>query len=159
MIIQGYLRGQSPRVSVLPAAFLLALLAVFLGAVCTLAQQETPAEPAPAAATDLAVAEIALGHDYDTVRKAVIDTASVFAADVGKVVCYTRITGATSPTRIQHVWYHEGQSKAQVELAVGSPNWRTYSSKRLLPSWTGQWEVKVLDENSTVLATAAFTVR
>jgi hypothetical protein len=122
-------------------------------------KDESEVVPSSAATPQLQVAEIATGLDYDPIHKAPVDTASVFAADVEKVICFTRIEGAASPTQITHVWYHEGQIKAQVKLNIGSPNWRTYSSKRLLPTWTGQWEVKVLDGTGTVLATAAFTVQ
>ena len=58
-----------------------------------------------------------------------------------------------------HAWYHEGETRARVDLPVGSLSWRTWSSKRILPSWTGRWEVKVLDAEGTVLGAAAFEIR
>jgi hypothetical protein len=138
---------------------LLVVALVQLDAMPALAQADTTAVAPSKTASQLEVAEIATGLAYDLVRKAPVDTASVFTADVEKVICYTRIKGAESPTQITHVWYHEGQIKAQVKLDIGSANWRTYSSKRLLPAWTGPWEVKVLDDSGTVLATAAFTIQ
>jgi hypothetical protein len=47
---------------------------------------------------------------------------------------------------------------AHVELTVGSPDWRTVSSKSLLPDWTGEWEVRVLDAAGNLLRTESFTV-
>lgn len=140
--------------------FLLAVITGQLLTVPALGQtNQSAAEPPVATGLSLKVAEMATGHDYDPVRKAPVDTTTAFAASVEKVICFTRIEGAESPTQITHAWYHEGQMKAQVKLQVGSPNWRTYSSKRMLPTWTGQWEVKVLDTSGTILATAAFTVQ
>ena len=123
-----------------------------------------PAEPAAPAApavpqSGLAVAEIIFASGIDRANLAVIDPASEFDADVQQVVCYTRITGAQESTVVTHAWYYEGKTKAKVELAVGSASWRTYSTKQIQPTWTGQWEVKVLDESGAVLASASFTVQ
>ncbi len=126
-----------------------------------------PAEPAESAApaapavpqSGLAVAEIIFASGIDRANFAVIDPASEFDADVQQVVCYTRITGAQESTVVTHAWYFEGKTKAKVELAVGSASWRTYSTKQIQPTWTGQWEVKVLDESGAVLASASFTVQ
>jgi len=120
-----------------------------------------PAEPAAPAApqSGLAVAEIIFASGIDRANRAVIDPASEFDADVQQVVCYTRITGAQESTVVTHAWYFEGKTKAKVELAVGSASWRTYSTKQIQPTWTGQWEVKVLDESGAVLASASFTVQ
>ena len=63
------------------------------------------------------------------------------------------------PTTVTHAWYHEGKTMARVDLTVGSENWRTWSSKSYLPSWTGSWEVKVLDTDGMVLGAAEFEVK
>ena len=64
----------------------------------------------------------------------------------------------SAPDTVTHVWYHEGKTMARVDLNIGSADWRTWSSKRILPSWTGSWEVKVLDADGMVLASAGFVV-
>jgi len=107
----------------------------------------------------LEVAEIILAESYDLVNKAPVGAAVTFSADLGQVICFTRIKGAKEPAEITHVWYYDGKTMAKVPLHIGSSNWRTYSSKKLLPSWTGQWEVRILDESGAVLATAEFTVQ
>jgi hypothetical protein len=84
--------------------------------------------------------------------------ATVFPADVERVCCFTQILGAPKPTTITHVWYHEGKTMAKVNLPVRAATWRTYSSKKIWPTWTGTWEVKILDENGAVLATAEFVI-
>lgn len=87
-------------------------------------------------------------------------SAAVDTLDAGteQVFCWTRIGGAAGQT-ITHAWMHGGTTRARVELAVGSDDWRTYSSKRILPSWTGDWEVKVLTPDGAVLASIPFYVR
>jgi hypothetical protein len=107
----------------------------------------------------LEVAEIILAESYDPVNKAPVGAATTFDAGLGKVICYTRIKGVQETAEITHVWYYDGKTMAKVPLHIGSPNWRTYSSKNLLPSWTGKWEVRILDEGGAVLATAEFTVQ
>ncbi len=126
--------------------------------------QEPPQEPAQesaaaAPAAGLQVAEIAVGTDYDRESRQLSGAGDVFPAATEQLWCRTRITGAAEPTTIAHVWYHDDKTVARVELTVGSADWRTVSSKRLLPSWTGPWEVKVLDAAGNVLGSARFTVQ
>jgi len=45
---------------------------------------------------------------------------------------------------------------ARVSLAVGSNDWRTYSSKRFLPQWAGEWKVVVLDAQEEEIITIPF---
>jgi hypothetical protein len=109
--------------------------------------------------TPLGATEFAFGRGYDRAGKAPVDTGTVFPADVGQVFCYTRIVGAAEATEVVHAWYHEGETKAKVSLPVNSASWRTYSSKLILPAWTGRWEVKILDSDGAILASRSFTVQ
>lgn len=106
----------------------------------------------------LSVAEIVVCRDVDRATRTPGRPVDVLTTDEGPVVCFTRIIGAASETSVTHVWYHEGETRARVELPVRSPDWRTWSRKSLLPSWTGDWTVKVLDADGLVLASAAFVV-
>lgn len=74
-----------------------------------------------------------------------IDRIDVYPADYGKLYCFTRVVGAQEKTQVTHVWYYQNEEMARVSLAVGSSDWRTYSSKRFLPQWAGDWKVVVLD--------------
>jgi len=80
-----------------------------------------------------------------------------FPADVGNLTCFTRIKGG-SGGKIVHAWIHEGHTRARVTLEIGSDSWRTWSTKRILPSWTGRWEVKVMTPDGVVLKSIPFTV-
>jgi len=87
-----------------------------------------------------------------------VDAIQVFPADYGKLFCFTRIVGAEKETRVTHVWYYQDDELARVELAIGSADWRTYSSKRFLPQWAGQWRVAVLDEDGQELQSVPFVL-
>ncbi|HSH71251.1 MAG TPA: DUF2914 domain-containing protein [Deferrisomatales bacterium] len=87
-----------------------------------------------------------------------VGTANTFPADVGRVYAYTRVVGAAGEGSVTHVWYYAGQVKAQVQLAVRSDDWRTWSSKTILPGWTGEWLVEVQGADGRVLASVPFQV-
>ena len=88
-----------------------------------------------------------------------VDSIETYPADYGKLFCFTRIVGAEKDLKVTHVWYYQDDELARVELAVGSADWRTYSSKRFLPQWGGQWRVVVLDEEGRELATVPFALK
>lgn len=88
-----------------------------------------------------------------------VDTGEIFPASVGRLYCFTEITGASAEGTVTHVWSWEGREMARVELPVRSVQWRTWSSKTLLPEWIGNWKVEVLDENGARLRVIPFTLR
>jgi hypothetical protein len=84
--------------------------------------------------------------------------AEKFPAAVGKLYCFTKITGGAEGTVIKHVWYHGDQKLDAVELKVGAAAWRTWSAKTIDPKLTGAWKVEVQDAEGKVLATVNFTI-
>lgn len=94
----------------------------------------------------------------------IIDRMPVGAGDVipagsERVFCFTRINGAQEETEITHNWYYKGVLKASVVLPVPNSEWRTWSSKTLLPEWTGEWMVEVLSKDGTPLESLIFFVQ
>lgn len=85
-----------------------------------------------------------------------VDKIESYRADFGKLYCFTRIVGAPGDTEITHVWYFQDSELARVTLPVRSSDWRTYSSKRFLPQWAGEWRVVVLDGGQNEIATIPF---
>ena len=140
---------KDPR-RVLVAAVLLAGCLAALPATAQTAEED--GEPTPAV-------EIAFGTDIDRETRTLVGEAAVFGPDLERIFCLTRIVGMTPPANVTHAWYYEGKTMARVDLKVGSPDWRTWSSKRYLPAWTGHWEVKVLDPAGRVLASAGFEIQ
>lgn len=121
---------------------------IVLAAPC-FAQEAAPGGPF----TDVEVAVCAAIEERQPVG-----TAESFGVDIGQVFFWTKCVGATDTTAIQHVWVREGETMATVDLPVKSPEWRTWSSKKFLPSWTGNWEVRVLDSDGNIIKAVAFTV-
>jgi hypothetical protein len=87
-----------------------------------------------------------------------IGTGPGFEASVGKVYCFTKITGAQKPTEISHVWYYDDIQRAKVPLSVKSSSWRTYSSKKIQTHEIGDWHVDVLGPTGQILRTLQFKI-
>ncbi|OEU72322.1 MAG: hypothetical protein BA874_09580 [Desulfuromonadales bacterium C00003068] len=92
------------------------------------------------------------------VKRAPIDSLNTVPADVDKLYCFTRITGASEDTWVTHVWYCEDKELTRVRLPVNSLNWRTWSSKRVMPQWKGAWRVEVLDNEGQALLIVPFSI-
>ncbi len=131
-------------------------------AVCTapgLAAQDTTKAGAPAAAAPAAaavqVAEAVIARSVADRQPQ--DTGTAFPADVGQLICWTKVTAAGG-SAIHHVWFHGDTQAGDVELQVGGSPWRTWSRKTVPPDWTGAWHVEVRDAAGTVLKRIDFTV-
>src|SRR3954471_21098574 len=115
----------------------------------------------------LAVASTAAVHQGTVTAEAAIaksvasgmpvDTAASFAADVGTVVCWSRISGAAAGSKVTHVWIHNPDTP-RVELNIGGSPWRTYSRKTIGSDGAGDWKVEVLDADGKVLSTKNFKI-
>ncbi len=85
------------------------------------------------------------------------DTA--FASTIENVWCFVRVAGAADTTSITQVWYYNDREMSRVELAVKSSNWRTWSSKMILPDMRGAWRVDVLSPAGDVLKSGTFAIK
>ncbi len=128
------------------------------------AGDEEPATDAPAADTppvdapgpaSLTVAEAVICTEVQEHQP--VNAGDRFSVREERLICWTRIVGGQGET-VVHAWIHEGTTRARVELPVRGPAWRTWSSKRLLASWTGSWEVKIMTKDGAVLKTIGFEV-
>lgn len=130
---------------------LITLTAVLLIAlpVAGLAQEEAAEKP------NLTI-ESELGTGVE--ERMPVGTADSFDADVEQVYCWCRVKGAADTTLVKHVWFYEGKEMASVELPVKSASWRTWSSKKILPEWTGQWTVKIIDAAGNELESNSFRI-
>jgi len=81
-----------------------------------------------------------------------------FPANVERLYCFTAINGAEGETSVNHVWYYNDVEMARVDLSVRAAAWRTWSSKRIMPYWIGQWRVDVESASGEVLVSKEFTV-
>ena len=130
------------------------LLVLGLGAAPLAAQDTTAAAatpPVPALSVEAAVARTVMD-------RAPQDTGSMFPAEVGELILWTRLSGAEGETAIHHVWFHGETEVANVELRVAGSPWRTWSKKSIAPGMTGAWRVEVRDVAGNVLKRINFTV-
>ncbi len=84
---------------------------------------------------------------------------TTFSKDVGALYCFTQIEGAKDSTAVEHVWYYKGEEVTRVALAVKAARWRTWSSKKIMETWTGPWSVEVLSAEGDILKKLNFKVK
>jgi len=87
-----------------------------------------------------------------------IDQVSELPAGVARLYCFTRVQEAGSAGTVVHAWYWGDREMARVELPVRSDDWRTWSSKTILPEWHGAWRVEVSDAAGNLLQSFPFQV-
>lgn len=107
-------------------------------------------------AQQLTVEDIQIGEAVE--ERQIVGAADEFEAGTEQLFCLTHITGADEDTEIFHVWVYEDEEVARVELPVRSNDWRTWSSKSILESWTGNWRVEVEGPNGEVLVEQSFRI-
>jgi hypothetical protein len=75
-----------------------------------------------------------------------------------RLCCFSEIAGAAGPDMVYHVWRWGDREMARVELEVKSSRWRTWSTKRILDEWRGEWHVDITDSSGGVLTRLEFSV-
>jgi hypothetical protein len=88
-----------------------------------------------------------------------IGTDTSFTHDVERLYCFTKLSSDRDMTSVSHVWYYNDKEMAKVDLVVNAKTWRTWSSKRILESWTGEWRVDILSPTGELLASEEFNIR
>jgi hypothetical protein len=124
-----------------------------LTAPATATETATPAAAAaPQAATAAAPASTAAGSEGG-------EAPFPFAAGVGKLYCFTKVSGATTAATIKHVWYFGDTVVHTMELSLDGSPWRTWSNKTIPAEWTGTGKVEVQDASGNILKTLNFIVQ
>ncbi len=72
-----------------------------------------------------------------------------------KVMFFTELRDMSGQTAV-HRWEHDGKVVAEVKFNVKGPRWRVWSSKTLMPQWTGDWKVSVINGAGEVIAEKDF---
>jgi hypothetical protein len=75
-----------------------------------------------------------------------------------RLCCFSEIAGASGPDTVLHIWRWGDREMARVVLEVKSSRWRTWSTKRILDEWRGEWHVDVTDSDGVVLTSLEFSV-
>lgn len=75
-----------------------------------------------------------------------------------RLCCFSEIGGAASPDTVSHVWYWGDREMAEVRLPVRSARWRTWSTKKMLDEWLGEWHVDIVDSDGALLQRLDFSL-
>jgi hypothetical protein len=75
-----------------------------------------------------------------------------------RLCCFSEVGGADATDQIFHVWYWGDREMARVSLAVKGSRWRTWSTKKIVDEWRGEWRVDVTDADGFVLSSLEFSV-
>lgn len=71
--------------------------------------------------------------------------------DNGHVKFFTELRDMSGQTAI-HRWEYDGKVVAEVEFNVKGQRWRVWSSKNLVPAWTGDWKVSVVNGAGDIIS-------
>ncbi len=130
------------------------------------AQQENPAPESKAAEpAQTTAAEEQSGFSVGSVVRSAFTTAvqghepvdkiSELSTDTKKIYYFTELRDMSGQIA-KHRWEYKGKVMAEVEFNVKGPRWRVWSSKSLVPQWTGEWAVSVLNGANEVIGKDTF---
>lgn len=77
------------------------------------------------------------------------------STDNTRVYYFTEIRGLSGHS-VTHRWEYNGQVMAEITFQIEANRWRTWSSKNMIESWIGTWQVSVLDEGGNLLEQSRF---
>ena len=88
-------------------------------------------------------------------REPVIMIDSISADSYNSISFFTELNGMSGET-VTHQWMFDDKVMFEKSFEVGADRWRVWTSKTLLPDWTGTWTVKVLNEDGSLLERKTF---
>ena len=68
---------------------------------------------------------------------------------------FTEVSDMAGHT-VTHQWTHQDKIMFEKTFEVKAERWRIWTSKTLIPDWTGTWTVNVLDNERVLLASKTF---
>jgi len=80
---------------------------------------------------------------------------SISADSYDSISFFTELNDLTGRT-VTHQWKYNDKVMFEKSFEVGGERWRVWTSKTLIPSWTGTWTVNVLDDDRTTLESKSF---
>ncbi|HHH36686.1 MAG TPA: DUF2914 domain-containing protein [Gammaproteobacteria bacterium] len=107
--------------------------------------------PVPALAAEVSRAQFTTAVE----NREPVDEISRLDINHARIYFFTEIRNGQGET-VSHRWLYRDKVMAEVSFRIQGPRWRVWSSKNLLPFWTGTWTVQVVDGNGVVLAKKRF---
>ena len=121
--------------------------------------QETEAEPEVVAPSGLRVFRAYVCKGIEQSEPTEAGKSFIPTADgVLRLCCFSEIGGTDRPDTVSHVWYWGEREMARVPLNVKGDRWRTWSTKRIIDEWRGDWRVDIVDPDGFVLKSLTFSV-
>ncbi|MCX5782426.1 MAG: DUF2914 domain-containing protein [Elusimicrobia bacterium] len=80
-----------------------------------------------------------------------------FSTENNVVYYWSNVKTDAAPASISHVWTFNGEKMAEISLNIKNERTRTWSSKTLMPEWTGEWTVETKDSNGNTIRKDSFT--
>jgi hypothetical protein len=88
-------------------------------------------------------------------REPVIMVDSISADSYNSISFFTELHDMSGKT-VTHQWVFDDKVMFEKSFEVNGDRWRVWTSKTLIPDWTGTWTVKVLSEDGSVLERKTF---
>ena len=88
-------------------------------------------------------------------REPVIQVDSIDSTAYTSISFFTELMDLTGHN-VTHQWTFDDKVMFEKTFEIRGPRWRIWTSKSLIPDWTGTWTVNVLDDDRTVLASRSF---
>ena len=88
-------------------------------------------------------------------REPVIMVDSIDSSSYSSISFFTELNDLNGQY-VTHQWTFNDRVMFEKTFEVKGERWRVWTSKTLIPAWTGQWTVNVLDGDRTVLASNSF---
>ena len=88
-------------------------------------------------------------------REPVLSVDSIKSGAYNSISFYTELNELAG-SNVTHQWTYNDKVMFEKTFEVKGPRWRVWTSKTLIPDWTGSWTVNVLDEERNVLSSKTF---
>ena len=103
-------------------------------------------------AGEVSRAQFTIGIDN---REPVIMVDSINSSAFNSISFFTELNDLTGQT-VTHQWTHNDKVMFEKSFEVKAERWRVWTSKTLIPAWTGTWTVNVLDNDRTLITSKSF---
>ena len=88
-------------------------------------------------------------------REPVSAVESLDSSTTRSVTFFTELNDLSGQT-VTHQWTHNDKVMFEKSFEVKAQRWRVWTSKTLIPNWSGTLTVNVLDAEQTLLASRSF---
>jgi len=88
-------------------------------------------------------------------REPIIMVDSINSSSYTSISFFTELNDL-SGHNVTHQWMFADKVMFEKTFEVNGSRWRVWTSKTLIPSWTGTWTVNVLDDDRSVLISKSF---